>query len=84
MPGIVEYNKKKVIEIQVEELRVALTEAVSSDPPLSPEEMEDMIQQKKKAHELPEAEIIQVFYIDSISRGSNPDYPKLLLYYDLY
>lgn len=51
-----------MIEVQVEELRVALKDAVSADPPLTVEEMEDMVQQKKKAHELPEAEIIQVYH----------------------
>ena len=60
LPSIVAYHKKKVIEIQVEELRGALSEAVTSDPPAAVEEIQDMIEQKKKAHDLPQEEIIQV------------------------
>lgn len=57
---IVDYNKKKVEEVQVEELRVSLTEAVTADPPHSADEILEMVQQKKKEQALPEAEIIKV------------------------
>ena len=62
---IVDYNKKKVEEVQVEELRVSLTEAVAVDPPHSADEILEMVQQKKKEQALPEAEIIKVSILDA-------------------
>ena len=55
-----EYNKKKVTEIYMEELNLSLTEAINADPPLSVDEIIEMIQQKRKEQELPETEVIQV------------------------
>ena len=44
----------------MEELKLSLTEAINADPPLSVEEIIEMIQQKRKEQELPETEVIQV------------------------
>lgn len=55
-----EYNKKKVTELYMEELKLSLTEAINADPPLSVEDIIEMIQQKRKEQELPETEVIQV------------------------
>ena len=55
-----EYNKKKVTELYMEDLKTGLTEAMNADPPLPVEEIIEMIQQKRKEQELPETEVIQV------------------------
>ena len=54
-----EYNKKKVTEVQIEELKNSLTEGITADPPLPVEEILEMVQQKKKDQDLPDAEIVK-------------------------
>ena len=56
---VVDYNKKKVTEVQIEELKNSLTEAITADPPLPVDEILEMVQQKKKDQDLPDAEIVK-------------------------
>lgn len=62
LPQIVEYNKKKVTEVHMEDLRTSLSEAINADPPVPVEEIIELIQQKRKEQELPDIEVIQVHF----------------------
>ena len=57
---LVEYNKKKVADTQLDELKTGLTEALATDPPLPEEEVAAMVTQKKAEQKLPETEVIKV------------------------
>ena len=57
---IVEYNKKKVTELYLEDLKTTLTEAIAQDPPLPVEEVLATVKTKKKEQQLPEAEVVKV------------------------
>jgi hypothetical protein len=57
---LVEYSKKKVAEVHVEELKTALVDAVTSDPPLPVSEVVAMVKAKKAECQLPDTDIIKV------------------------
>lgn len=60
LPGLVEYNNKKVAEVHMSELTTQLTAAVTADPPLPVEEVVASAQQKKQEWDLPDVEIVKV------------------------
>jgi hypothetical protein len=59
---IVDYNKKKVTELQMEELKATLTEAIAQDPPLPVDEVLASVMTKKKEQQLPEAELVKTIW----------------------
>ena len=57
---LVEHNAKKVQERQLEELKVHLTEMLTSDPPAELPELLEAAKEKKTEYKLPDAELIKV------------------------
>jgi len=57
---LVEYNKKKVEEVHLQELKASLAENISSDPPLPVADAVSLTQEKKKEWALPDNEVIKV------------------------
>jgi hypothetical protein len=57
---LVEYNKKKVEEAHLQELKTSLAETVSADPPLPVADAIALVQDKKKEWMLPDSEVVKV------------------------
>ncbi len=55
-----EYNKKKVEELHLQELKASLAETIAADPPLPPADAITLVQDKKKEWALPDLEISKV------------------------
>lgn len=64
---IVSYHKKMVTEVHMVELHQALSDAINGDPPLTVEEVIDLVQQKRKEQDLPDTEVIQLIWSVVIS-----------------
>jgi hypothetical protein len=59
---LVEHNAKKVQERQLEELKVHLTEMLTSDPPAELPELLEAAKEKKTEYKLPDAELIKALW----------------------
>ncbi len=57
---LVEYNKKKVEELHLQELSVSLADTISADPPLPVADAITLVQDRKKEWSLPDLEITKV------------------------
>lgn len=57
---LVEYNKKKVEELHLQELKASLAETIAADPPLPQADAITLVQDKKKEWALPDLEITKV------------------------
>lgn len=55
-----EYNKKKVEELHLQELKASLGETIAADPPLPVSDAISLVQDKKKEWALPDIEITKV------------------------
>lgn len=55
-----EYNKKKVEELHLQELKASLAETIVADPPLPQADAITLVQDKKKEWALPDLEITKV------------------------
>ena len=59
---LVEYNKKKVEELHLQELSVSLADTISADPPLPVNDAITLVQDRKKEWSLPDLEITKVCF----------------------
>ncbi|KAK9908637.1 hypothetical protein WJX75_000787 [Coccomyxa subellipsoidea] len=59
---LVEYNKKKVEELHLQELKASLAETIAADPPLPQADAITLVQDKKKEWALPDLEITKVVW----------------------
>ena len=57
---LVEYNRKKQEEVHLQELKVALAESITADPPLPVSESIRIVHDAKKEWQLPDTEVIKV------------------------
>ena len=57
---LVEYNRKKQEEVHAQELKVALAESITADPPLPVSESIRIVHDAKKEWQLPDTEVIKV------------------------
>ncbi|CAK0783738.1 hypothetical protein CVIRNUC_006937 [Coccomyxa viridis] len=59
---LVEYNRKKQEEVHLQELKVALAESITADPPLPVSESIRIVHDAKKEWQLPDTEVIKVVW----------------------
>ncbi|KAG2495158.1 hypothetical protein HYH03_006766 [Edaphochlamys debaryana] len=63
LPGLVEWDVQREIDLRVTELQEALTEAITADPPQGVTEVLAIAKAKKAESNLPDAEVLRVSWL---------------------